>query len=135
MVVRIDAAFFDRAQAHQQNRALQDLKDVLATTPAVNGMPAADRAAAGAYIDALAADCTAFDFNRPLSVQKYILIMLTQSRWAPNPLYWHYARRMIGLPDQAWRLESGVAAVYRNVVAQHFLGDAIKDYIASQEAD
>jgi hypothetical protein len=133
MVIKFDAALFDRARAQEQIQAVQALKDVLATTDGFRAMPPAKRQDALAYVDTLAAEAAAFAFNYPVSTQKYVLILLTQSKWRQNPLFWRYAHRMIGMPDQAWRLESGVAAVYRNIVAQHFLADTVKAYIAAAE--
>ncbi len=135
MVIKVDATFFERARRVQDDKACAALKAVLADSDGFRAMSPTDRAAAASYIDTVWAEASMLDFNYPVSLQKYVLILLTQSRWRSDvragPLYWAYARRMIGSPDQNWRLESGVAAVYRNVVAQHFLTDAVKAFIAA----
>lgn len=133
MAIKFDAALFDRASAHAKLQAVQGLKDVLAATDGFRGMPPYQRQAALVSVDQLDAEAAAFDFTYPVSTLKYVLILLTQSKWRKNPLYWRYAQRMISMPDQSWRLESGIAAVYRNIVAQHFLVETVKAHIRAAE--
>jgi hypothetical protein len=134
MVIKLDAGFFDRARAVDANRHLVALMAVLLATEPFASQPTNHRHAAEMYIDKAWDQAAVFGFTYPVSTQKYVLILLTQSKWRDNRLHWLYARRMIGLPDQNWPLESGVTALYRNIVAQHYLGDDVKTFITTQEA-
>lgn len=59
--------------------------------------------------------------DHPVVLQRYVLIQMTRSRWQDHPIHGTYAARMIGEPSTKWRLEDGINAVYRNVVAAHHL--------------
>ena len=130
--MKLDRGFFGRA-AQMRDDAHKDA--LLAALLAIPGLTAStDRAAMTATVEKIWQDVAVLDLRTPLSKQKYTLMYLTQVRWMKNPTHLAYAARMIGTPDQNWRIESGIAAVYANVVAPHYLAEPLIAFIAKEEA-
>lgn len=131
--MKLDQAFFDRVIQRQQDMHLGALIGAVQDVPALADGPDQARSAIGATIRQIWADAVALGLNSPVSRQKYVLIYLTQARWLRTPTHKAYVTRMIGTPNQNWRLESGIVAVYANVVAAHYLADPLIAFIESQE--
>lgn len=134
MVLKLDQAFFERAHGNACEQRRNALKVVLLEAGFLDGRPDDDRRAVSDRIDEIWSVAERnFAFNSPVNLQKYTLIILTQNRWRVVPLHYRYTARMIGTTDRAWRLESGVMAVYQNVLAQHYLTPPIIEFIAKNE--
>lgn len=87
----------------------------------------------GALIDEIWDDAAAnFDINYPENLARYTLIILTQSRWTANLRHLAYAQRLIGTLDKPWRIESGIVAMYENVVAAHYLKSGLVAFVTEQ---
>jgi ABC-type phosphate transport system substrate-binding protein len=132
--MKLDPGFFERASALQDATHLAALKSaILQAMPGDPDAPAAAPAALATYIDTIWRDAGVFGFNSPVSSQKYVLIHLTHAKWRANPTHLAYVARMIGTPNQNWRIESGVLAAYANVVAARYLSMPLITFMEKQE--
>ncbi|MEJ6404135.1 hypothetical protein [Yoonia sp. 2307UL14-13] len=131
--MKLDQAYFDRVVALQNDAHLSALIKAVQAVPALADGTDDQRAAIADTVQQIWHDAEALDFEKPVSRQKYVLIYLTQAQWMKKPAHLAYAARMIGTPNQNWRIESGVLAVYANVVAAHYLAAPLIAFIKGEE--
>lgn len=134
MTLVLTADFHERAQGGRADRLRQEFKAALISSGYTthHGRPAAE--AASREIDRLWGEGRdGFGLRDPVSIVKYVLVLMTQSRWRLMAGHYVYARRMIGTPARTWTIESGIAAVYQNVVAAHHLGPDMVAFVADRE--
>ncbi|MFP7675604.1 hypothetical protein ACG74X_19875 [Marivita sp. S0852] len=133
MTLRFDTAFFERHAAHEADMAGKSLKAALARRHAASGAPADHLDATDRIVDASFEDAAELGVTDPVTLQKYALTILTQSRWRSTPTHFAYIRRMIGTPGQPWSPDAGIRAAYDNVVAPYHLDATLADHIARIE--
>ena len=134
MVMMLDRAFFERVEKTKREKLKHDLQNALLKSDFFEGVNDVKRQEFKNYFDKIWSDASSgFEFNYPFNLQKYVLIILTQSKWTKNPLHYQYAKIMIGLPNRPWRIESGIRAVYHNIIRQHYLGDRLVSFIDKRE--
>lgn len=131
--MHLDNGFFERAEMMRDRSHLSALKDAVSAVPSLAGAGKDAQTLMAAAIDQIWSDASALGLHCPVSTQKYVLIHMTRARWRNNPAHLAFVARMIGTPNQNWRMESGVLAVYQNVVAAHYLIPALTAFIAKEE--
>ena len=134
MVITLDRSFFGRTEQRKLGKLKSDLKQVLLKSDFFEDRDEESILAFEKYYEAVWADASnTFSFNYPVNIQKYVLIILTQSKWTVSPLHYQYAKIMIGSPNRPWRIESGIRSVYQNIVRQHYLNEKLSTFIDKRE--
>ena len=130
MTLRLDAAFHERAEHVRLSDGCRRLvKALLPVDASLQQRTEMQRVVETIWQEGR----SQLGLSTELSISRYVLMILTQHQWANVDLHWRYARRMIGVPDRSWSLEAGLAAVYLNVLAGHYLGQVAMDYMTDLE--
>lgn len=134
-MLSLDTAFFDRVERIKRKGTREQLVDAVMATPGLCEADAGTQGEITQLINDIWSDAEAsFDFNYPENLVRYTLTIMCQARWSKNQVHFNYARQMMGTPDQPWRLESGIVAMYENVVAPHYLAPSLVTFVANQGA-